>query len=92
MEFEWKTFPSTTLGILAEIRKVMTEIQCELETDYLHVKCTATLYGDRKETKYCMEDARRFAHGHWSFLGPEPEKTWYGTPYVQTEWKMRSSR
>ena len=23
--------------------------------------------------------ARRFAHGHWSFLGPGSEKKWYGT-------------
>ena len=25
------------------------------------------------------ECARKFAHGHWSFLGPRSEKEWYGT-------------
>ena len=49
MEFEWKTFPSTTLGILGEIQKMMTEIQCELETDYLHVNVQ----------RHCMETGRK---------------------------------
>ena len=32
MEFEWKIFLGfTTLGLLAEIQKMMTELQCELE-------------------------------------------------------------
>ena len=32
MEFEWKIFPVfTTLGILEEIEKFMTELQCEPE-------------------------------------------------------------
>ena len=32
MEFEWKMFPGfTTLGILDEIQKMMTELQCEPE-------------------------------------------------------------
>ena len=32
MEFEWKNFPGlTTLGILEEIQKMMTELQCEPE-------------------------------------------------------------
>ena len=32
MEFEWKNFAEfTALQILAEIQKMMTEIQCELE-------------------------------------------------------------
>ena len=32
MKFEWKKFPGfTTLQILAEIQKMMTEIQCEHE-------------------------------------------------------------
>ena len=33
MEFEWKIFPGfTTLGILDEIQKLMTELQCEPES------------------------------------------------------------
>ena len=32
MEFEWKIFPGiATLGILEEIQKIMTELQCEPE-------------------------------------------------------------
>ena len=32
MEFEWTNFPGfTTMQILAEIQKMLTEIQCELE-------------------------------------------------------------
>ena len=32
MEFEWKNFPQfTTLKILAEIRKMMTDTKCEPE-------------------------------------------------------------
>ena len=30
-------------------------------------------------SKCVAECARRFAHGHWSFLGPGSEKKWYGT-------------
>ena len=47
---------------------------------------TRTLYGENKETKLCNENsktvaahARRFAHGHWSFLGLGSQKKWYGT-------------
>ena len=29
--------------------------------------------------KIVAEYARRFAPRHWSFLGPEPKKKWYGT-------------
>ena len=32
MEFEWKIFQGfTTLGIIEETQKLMTELQCELE-------------------------------------------------------------
>ena len=42
MELEWKIFPGlTTLGILDEIQKTMTESKCEpeaiLRKDHLHV-------------------------------------------------------
>ena len=37
------------------------------------------------------ECARKFAHGHWSFLGPRSEKEWYGT-HTLTQWKMGSCR
>ena len=36
--------------------------------------------------------AKRFAHGHWSFLGPGSEKNWCGTSNVQAERRMASCR
>ena len=30
-------------------------------------------------SKIVADQARRFAHGHWSFLGPGSEKKWHGT-------------
>ena len=48
---------------------------------------TTTLYGEKKgneelciaNSKIVTEYAKRFAHGHWSFLGPGSEKKWCGT-------------
>ena len=56
MEFEWKIFPGfTTLGILEEIRKFMTELQCELESSSKEgsssCQCTTTLYEENEETQ-----------------------------------------
>ena len=50
-------------------------------------QCMTILYGDKKgneelrtaSSKMVADYARRFAHGHWSFLGPGPEKKWYRT-------------
>ena len=47
-------------------------------------QCTTTLYGEKKETNNCVlrvpkSYARRFAHGHWSFLGLGSEEKWYRT-------------
>ena len=50
-------------------------------------QCTTTLNGDNKGTKkpvlrslpWFFEYARKFAQGHWSFLGSGSDKTWYGT-------------
>ena len=36
---------------------------------------------------YVAEHTRRFAHGHWSFLGPGSEKKWYGTQTYKPTWK-----
>ena len=46
MEFEWKIFPGfTTLEILAEIQKMMTEMECELE--HFHGRIIVTsMYND----------------------------------------------
>ena len=49
-------------------------------------RCTATLIGEKKETKKFVWNspdvaayARRFPKGHRSFLGPGSEEKWYGT-------------
>ena len=50
-------------------------------------QCSTTLYGEKKEMQrnvkiilvQLVNYARRFLRGHLSFLGPGPEKKWYGT-------------
>ena len=92
MVFDWKNFPGfTTLQILAEIQNMITEKNVSLSNfwdESSSCQCTTTLYGERKKrsTELCTANpktvtgyARRFAHGHRSFLGPGSEKTWYGT-------------
>ena len=86
MEFEWKIFPGfTTVQILTKIQNMMTEIQSEPEQCTGRIIFMSMyndiLWGEKKETKkvYCefqivAEYAKIFAHGHWSFLGPGPEK------------------
>ena len=70
------------MGILDEIPNMTTKIQCESSS----CQCTTTLYGEKKgnevlciaHSKTVAEYVRRFAHGHWSLLGPGSEKK-YGT-------------
>ena len=71
-------FPGfTTLGILDEIQKMMTESKCEREK----------LIGQKRRNKEnCIAKAlrvteyvRRFTRRHWSLLGPGSEKKRYGT-------------
>ena len=91
MEFEWTNFPGfSTLQILAEIEKMMTETECEPE-QFTGRSIVMSIYNDivwreRGNKDMCIanskivaECAKRFAHGHWSFLGRGPEKKWYGT-------------
>ena len=56
-------------------------------------QCAMTLTGENEETENCMancqyvaECARRFAPGHWSFLGPGPEKKWLWNSCEQAKW------
>ena len=50
-------------------------------------QCTKTLYGEKKGNKELRivnsrtvaGYAKRFAQGHWSFLGLGSEKKWYGS-------------
>ena len=89
IEFEWKIFPGfTTLGILEEIQKFMTELQCELE-QFKGGIIFLSMYNDiiwreRGKTRKCEMNsvtvanyARRFMLGRWSFLGAG-SKTFYG--------------
>ena len=90
MEFEW-IFPGfTTLGILGEIQKYMTELQCEPEQFKGRIIFMSMyndiVWGERGYTEKCIMNsvtvahyARRFLLGRWSFLGPGSEKKWYGT-------------
>ena len=86
MEFECQNFPGlTTLQILAEIHQMMIEIQCEPE-QFIKRIIFMSMYNDigwvEKDNKeLCIGNsrtmagyARRFAHGHWSFLGLGSEK------------------
>ena len=53
MELEWKVRPGfTTLNILEEIQKIMTESQCEPEQfkGSSSCQCSTTLNGENKET------------------------------------------
>ena len=103
MKFEWTIFPGfTTLGILDEIQKMMTESKCEPEhfkgrIIFMSVYNDIDLDKTRKQRKlYCecslriAEYARSFTQGHWSFLGPGAEKDWYGTHAhkLDREWEM----
>ena len=87
MEFEWTIF--TTVQILAEIQNMMTEIQCEPQQFpgriifmSLSVQRDCMEKGNEElciaNSKIVTYSARRFAHGHGSFLGPRSEKKWYG--------------
>ena len=55
MEFEWKSFPGfTTLQVLAEIQKMMTEMKCEPEQfqgRILLCQCITTLYGEKRKPR-----------------------------------------
>ena len=90
MEFEWKNVSGfTTLGILDEIQKMMTESKCDPEQFKGRI-IFMSMYNDidgvkRGNEEHCVanalrvtEYARLFPHGRWSFLGPGSEK-WYGT-------------
>ena len=90
-EFEWKIFPGiTTLGLLEKIQSLMRDLQCELAhfkdriifmSIYKDIEWKAK--GNKEQCEYNSETvanyARKFPHGHWSFLVPGPGEKWYGT-------------
>ena len=71
MEFEWKNFPGfTTLGILDEIQKMMTELQCEPEQFKARIFFMSMyndiVWGERGNTERCENNS-------------QTEEKWYGT-------------
>ena len=69
----------TTLGILEEIQKMMTELQCEPEQFKGRIifmsMYSYIVWGERGDTEKCemnsvtvANNARRFLLGRWSFL------------------------
>ena len=90
-EFEWKIFPGiTTLGLLEKIQSLMRDLQCEPEhfkdriiflSMYNDIEWRAK--GNKEICEYHSQTvaicARKFARGHWSFLGRGSEEKWYGT-------------
>ena len=86
MEFEWKTPTGfTTLGILEEVQKSMTELQCEPEQFKERITFMSMyndiVWGQRGNAEKCETNsvtvanyARRFLLGRWSFWGPGSEK------------------
>ena len=91
MELEWKIFSGfTTMGILEEIQKCMTELQCAPEQFKGRLIFMSmyndTVWRDRGNTEKCIMNsvtvancARRFLLGRWSFSGLGSEKKWCGT-------------
>ena len=100
MEFEWQIFTGfTTLGIFNEIQKMMAELKCEPEHFPGRIISMSmyndTVWGEKGNDDLCVanslnvaEYARRFAPGHWSFLGPGSKTKWY----IQTERRMGQCR
>ena len=86
-------FPGlTTLHILAEIQNMMTETQCEPEHfpgRFIFMSCTTTLYGEElciATSQIVADYLRKFAHGHWSFVGITSKKWWCARKFAQGQW------
>ena len=80
----------TTLGILEEIQKLMTQSQCEPEQFNGGIIFMSMyndiVWGEQGNTEKCDNNsvtvanyARRFPRGRWSFLGLGSKKKWCGT-------------
>ena len=87
MELGRQIFPGfKTVGIHHEIQQMMGKLQCEPENftgRIIFMSMFNDIVWDAKgNDEYCVnssktECAERFPRGHWSFLGPGPEKKWY---------------
>ena len=93
MEFEWKIFPGfITLGILEEIQKLMTGVQCEPETFKDRI-IFMSLYNDilwwtpgnhenwMAKSRNVAACANKFPQGCWSFWDLDQRRS--GTELVQ---------
>ena len=111
MESRWtssgKSFQDSLYwAFLKEIRKFMTELQCELESSSKEgsssCQCTTTLYEENEETQKNVRwnsvtvanYARRFLLGRWSFLGTGSEKKKYGNCFDKPDgdWDKTAER
>ena len=90
MEFEWMIFPGfTTLQILLEIQKLMTDLivsQNNSKEESFMSMYSGIVRGDPHNERVCLanstlvaECAKKFSVGHWSFLGPRSETKWNAT-------------
>ena len=88
-EFVWRIFARfTTIEIMEEIQKFMKSIQCEPE-EFEGRIIFMSMFNEiewRQDDAKCILNsievaryAHRFPRGHWSFLEPGLEKTWYKT-------------
>ena len=91
IEFEWKILPRfTTLTILKEIQLDLERKNTEPDNFkdrliFMSVFNDIVLSGKRR-MRIASRTQRKsritlFQLGHWTFLGPGPEKKWYGSSY-----------
>ena len=86
MEFEWTNFPGfTTLKILDEIQKMMTELQCEpeqLKGRIIFMSMYNDIVWENEETKTIVLrilSKLQIVARTLVIMGPGSEKKWYGT-------------
>ena len=90
IELEWKKFQDfSRLSILQEIQKdlIQKNIQPK-EPNHLRVNVQRHLW--KSDDRNCISNAekvndyaKQFLPGHWTFLGPGSETTWYGGSHEQ---------
>ena len=92
---EWMIFPGrTTLQILYEIQKCLATLGCEPKQVQRLITFMSIVdnidWGIEDNKKVCSANslivgtyAKKFALGHWSFLGPGSKTTWYNTLKVK---------
>ena len=97
IEFEWKIFPGFTT--LTFVREILARKNTELGT-FKDQIISMSMFNDiewKKIDENCISNAEqvknysdRFLPGHWTFLGPRPEKKCYGSLY-DGQWTVQST-